>query len=186
MLSSMRFNKGEKVLFLKEVGEGIVKGYDDDHLVIVEDDTGFENSYPEDQLVEIRGDQSQIIPDEAKEMAGETDAQALAADMSNEFADVIKSPGCWEVDLHTHMLLDSEKGMTSGELLNYQLAQLNRYYLKAREKHIRKLIIIHGVGQGVLKSEVRHFLEGREGVAFFDADFREYGKGATEVEIYYQ
>ncbi|MGM0479152.1 MAG: Smr/MutS family protein [Bacteroidota bacterium] len=186
MPSSMRFNKGEKVLFLKEVGEGIVKGYDSDHFVIVEDDTGFENIYPEDQLVEIKGTHSDSIPEEAKELAEGSGNQAIGVNNSNEFADVVKSPGCWEVDLHTHMLMDSERGMTSGELLNYQLAQLNRYYLKAREKRIRKLIIIHGVGQGVLKNEVRHFLEGREGVAFYDADFREYGKGATEVEIYYQ
>jgi len=36
-----------------------------------------------------------------------------------------------------------------------------------------------------LKSEVLSYLHKQEGVEFYDADFREYGKGATMVEIRY-
>ena len=49
----------------------------------------------------------------------------------------------------------------------------------------QKLIIIHGVGEGVLKDEVRLFLSKKEGIEYFDADYREYGKGATAVELRY-
>jgi dsDNA-specific endonuclease/ATPase MutS2 len=47
------------------------------------------------------------------------------------------------------------------------------------------VILIHGVGEGILKEEVRTFLSKQEGVEYFDADFREYGKGATTAEIRY-
>jgi DNA-nicking Smr family endonuclease len=75
--------------------------------------------------------------------------------------------------------------MGNAEILSYQLKELRNFYSKARDKHIRKLIIIHGVGEGVLKDEVRLFLSKKEGIEYFDADYREYGKGATAVELRY-
>ena len=50
---------------------------------------------------------------------------------------------------------------------------------------LEELTNIHGVGEGVLKSEVRIFLSGKEGLDYYDADFREYGKGATSVDLFY-
>ena len=47
------------------------------------------------------------------------------------------------------------------------------------------LVFIHGVGLGVLKEEVRSFFRNFEGLEVYDADFREYGKGATVVEVSY-
>ena len=64
-----------------------------------------------------------------------------------------------------------------------QMRELRTFYQRAKAKRVRKLVIIHGVGQGVLKEEVRSFLDLQEGLEFYDADFREYGKGATAVEI---
>jgi hypothetical protein len=37
----------------------------------------------------------------------------------------------------------------------------------------------------VLKDEIRLFLSKKDGIEFYDADFREYGKGATAIEINY-
>ena len=48
----------------------------------------------------------------------------------------------------------------------------------------RKLIVIHGVGEGVLREEVRRTLQYYQGVQFHDADMRRYGVGATEVLIH--
>jgi DNA-nicking Smr family endonuclease len=47
----------------------------------------------------------------------------------------------------------------------------------------RKLIVIHGVGEGILREEVRRMLQYYDGVQFHDADMRRYGTGATEVLI---
>ena len=38
---------------------------------------------------------------------------------------------------------------------------------------------------GVLRDEVRMFLDKKENIDVYDADFREYGKGATAVELFY-
>lgn len=180
----MLFKIGERVKFLSDTGEGTVTSILDDHNVLIEDETGFENKYPVSELVKIYGDQSEAIKSDYEiEMAGE--AELSPTKHGGEVSEVFQRNGYWEIDLHTHALLESEAGMTSGELLNHQLFELKRFYRRARDKRIRRIVIIHGIGKGVLKSEVRHFLEGQENVNFYDADFREYGKGATEAELYY-
>lgn len=88
-----------------------------------------------------------------------------------------------EVDLHLHELVEDERTLSDGEKLEFQL----RYFERALESAIRngkrKLIVIHGVGEGVLREEVRRILQFYENVQFHDADMRRYGSGATEVII---
>lgn len=88
-----------------------------------------------------------------------------------------------EVDLHLHELIEDERRLGTDERLTYQLAYFERALEAAIRDGKRKLIVIHGVGEGVLREEVRRLLQFYEGVRFHDADMRRYGSGATEVEI---
>jgi dsDNA-specific endonuclease/ATPase MutS2 len=48
----------------------------------------------------------------------------------------------------------------------------------------RKIVFIHGVGNGTLKTELRKALDRKyKGHYYQDASFREYGYGATMVII---
>ena len=48
----------------------------------------------------------------------------------------------------------------------------------------RRIVFIHGVGNGTLKTELRKQLERKyKGINYQDASFREYGYGATMVII---
>jgi dsDNA-specific endonuclease/ATPase MutS2 len=50
-------------------------------------------------------------------------------------------------------------------------------------KRISKIVFIHGVGEGVLKSEL-DFMFGRyENIDFRDGNYQKYGLGATEIFI---
>ena len=50
-------------------------------------------------------------------------------------------------------------------------------------KH-KKIVFIHGVGNGVLKNEIRKALEKKyKWHTFQDASFKEYGYGATMVIV---
>lgn len=177
----MRFKIGEKISFLNETGEGVVQSYVNEEMVIVLDESGFDRKIPEKELVKIHNYSITISDDDPlSEMyvvpnAGQTGPRG-----------VNKLNGFWEIDLHSHMIMDSEQGLSSTQILTRQLYEFKFFYREARDKHIHKLVVIHGVGEGVLKSEVRHFLEGKEGVEFYDGDFREYGKGATEIILYYK
>ena len=50
-------------------------------------------------------------------------------------------------------------------------------------KRLQQVVFIHGVGEGVLKAELHTLLRRYDGIRFSDADYREYGQGATQVWI---
>jgi len=85
-----------------------------------------------------------------------------------------------EVDLHADKLIRSTSKMDNFEILNLQLDTAEQKLEFAIQKKIKKIIFIHGVGEGVLKSEL-NYLFNRFNVDFFAADYQKYGMGATEV-----
>lgn len=182
----MEFKINEKVGFLYEKGGGIIRKIDDKGLFHVEDEFGFERPFRANELVKIYGSEYHL-PDDSLAQINEDDTISKSSHTirkenktgSNKTIDV------WEIDLHIESLLESHLGMSNAEILNYQMKELRTFFTKAKERHIRKLIIIHGVGVGVLKDEVRLFFSKKDGIEYYDADFREYGKGATAVEIRY-
>ena len=88
------------------------------------------------------------------------------------------------VDLHIEKLVDSIKGMSNYDMLNLQLDTAKRQLEFAISKRMLKIVFIHGVGEGVLKMELYTLLRRYDNLQFYDADFRSYGLGATEVKIY--
>jgi dsDNA-specific endonuclease/ATPase MutS2 len=69
-------------------------------------------------------------------------------------------------------------------MLNIQLDTAKRQLNFAISKRIQKVVFIHGVGEGVLKEELRYLFNRYDNVKFYDADYQKYGLGATEVYIY--
>ncbi|MEM1256973.1 MAG: Smr/MutS family protein [Bacteroidota bacterium] len=88
-----------------------------------------------------------------------------------------------EVDLHIHQLTKSTKGMTNFDMLNLQLDTAKRQLEFAIGKRIQRVVFIHGVGEGVLKEELKYLFK-KYPVDFYDAEYQKYGLGATEVYIY--
>lgn len=177
---------GDRVGFLYEVGGGVIRQIDNSQLYLVEDDDGFERTFRRNELAEIHGTDFKL-PDDAVAQINDDDTISEKHYTSHKEMKTgsRKAIDVWEIDLHIESLIDSHAGMGNAEILNIQLRELRNFYNKARQKHIRKLVIIHGVGEGILKSEVRMFLDKKEGVEFYDADFRDYGKGATAIDLFY-
>jgi dsDNA-specific endonuclease/ATPase MutS2 len=46
-----------------------------------------------------------------------------------------------------------------------------------------KALIIHGIGEGVLRMAVRQLLSGKKGISFHDGNYSSRGVGSTLVEI---
>ncbi|MDN3492126.1 Smr/MutS family protein [Winogradskyella bathintestinalis] len=89
----------------------------------------------------------------------------------------------FEVDLHIHHLTKSSKGMSNFEILNLQLDTARGQLEFAIRKRIPKIVFIHGVGEGVLRQELETLFGRYNNVKFYDADYKIYGLGATEVRI---
>ncbi len=87
-----------------------------------------------------------------------------------------------EVDLHITELIDDAKGLTNKEILDIQLEKVETEMKAAIKSHIKRIVFIHGLGQGVLKQEVAKILKSKFPKYYFqDASFKEYGYGATMV-----
>lgn len=89
-----------------------------------------------------------------------------------------------EIDLHVQQLVSSTKGLSNHDMLNLQLDTARRRLEHAITNRIPRLVFIHGVGEGVLRMELEYLFGRYDEVGFYDADYRKYGAGATEVYIY--
>jgi hypothetical protein len=180
------FLVGEQVRFLYETGGGRVVQILSSGTYTVEDEDGFERTFRAQELVKIHGTDFHL-PDDAIVQINDDDSitNRKYTVRKEEKTGSRKPMDIWEIDLHIESLVDSHVGMGNAEILAIQMRELRNFYNRAREKHIRRIIIIHGVGEGVLKEEVRMFFSRKEGLEYYDADFRDYGKGATEVNLFY-
>ncbi|MBO4371296.1 MAG: DUF2027 domain-containing protein [Bacteroidales bacterium] len=89
------------------------------------------------------------------------------------------------VDLHLVELIDDERGMTPKEMLDYQMNTFRQKMEAAiKDPHIKKVVFIHGKGNGTLKLEIRKELDRKyRRYTYQDASFEEYGGGATLVYV---
>lgn len=86
------------------------------------------------------------------------------------------------VDLHISELLDNPEGLSNREMLEIQMEAVESEMNQAIKSHTKRVVFIHGVGQGVLKQEVANLLKRKFKKYYFqDASFKEYGYGATMV-----
>lgn len=90
----------------------------------------------------------------------------------------------WEIDLHIEEIIDNYTHLSNGEIVDIQIKYARNMLDKAKSKKIPKIIFIHGKGKGVLRSELHHLLSGYTHIEFYDASFKKYGGGATEVRLY--
>ncbi len=89
-----------------------------------------------------------------------------------------------EVDIHIHEIIDNTNGMTSGDMLYYQLDVFRKTMDEYRGKKNQRLVFIHGKGEGVLRNALLKELKSKYGSCLSqDASFREYGFGALLVII---
>lgn len=88
------------------------------------------------------------------------------------------------VDLHIEELIDNTRGMSAADILNRQIDEFRSVMDKFRNHKGKKIIFIHGKGEGVLRNAILKELNHRyKGNDVQDASFREYGFGATQVLI---
>lgn len=94
-----------------------------------------------------------------------------------------QAPETMEIDLHIEELIDKHKHLTNGEIVNIQLNALEDKINSAIRNNCKELVVIHGVGKGVLRDEVRKLIKNM-GFRYSDGSYAKYGYGATLLEFY--
>lgn len=170
---------GDLVEALDDTIRGVVIAIADDAITI-EDKDGFSFRYAAQELVKVSGGIT-VSRDEVNRVKSEKESPKRPAPKIPKPKE--RNAPKMEVDLHINQLVKSSKGMTNHEMLNLQLDTAKRQLEFAIRKRIRKVVFIHGVGEGVLREELYYLFGRYENVMYYDADYQKYGLGATEVYI---
>ena len=189
------FEKGQRVKFLNDVGSAVVLRMEGE-LVVVEDEDGFERSVERRELIaalepEVEADKyGNTIPDIATLLAqdvGEKRMRELQKEFevryqNSQATSMARRDAHLEVDLHIHELVDDQRGLPDRAKLAIQMDHFDRMMDIAKREKLRRIVFIHGVGQGVLRHQIRTSLDQHHpDCTYREGDPRKYGSGATEV-----
>jgi DNA-nicking Smr family endonuclease len=177
-----KFKPGDQVSVLNETIRGVVIS-EEGNVVRIEDTDGFERKYEPDELVHSHQDDYNFDDLDEEEMI----ADQLKSIRKERFEKTSGLNKSYYIDLHIEVLVDDHNNMTNFEIVQTQMEYCKNFIRNALESNRKKVYIIHGKGQGVLKAEVHTFLRNlrlENGVEldYHDAPYPDFGKGgATEV-----
>lgn len=90
------------------------------------------------------------------------------------------------VDLHIEKLTDDYRRMSNFDIVNLQIKTFEKYYDLALAHRQSQLIVVHGVGEGVLRDEIHDILRMKKEVKSFVNQYTPgFGYGATEIYFQY-
>lgn len=180
----MKMKRGDIVETIDDAITGTVKRVSGTTITI-EDANGFEFQFEENELVLISSNKTldnAIYDADIETIIKEKEIPKRKTSQSVKPKE--RHTPKFEVDLHIHQLTDSTKGMTNFDIINLQLDAARQQLEFAIRKGIPKMVFIHGVGEGVLRQELETLLGRYNNVQFYDAEYKTYGIGATEVRIF--
>tara|TARA_B110000438_G_C15754988_1_gene624668 strand:+ start:351 stop:857 length:507 start_codon:yes stop_codon:yes gene_type:complete len=166
----MIFKVGDKVLFKKEKQSGIIIKVNSLYKVLVETIDGFDVLVSVNDLARVEGDTDKATS------YGEVSCQKDKVTFTKKPTKQQRSKSVLEVDLHIELLTGNFQYMDNFEIIQIQLNECHTKIEKALNSHYQKLIIVHGVGTGVLKTEVHNLLNNYKLRYYLAKD-----GGATEV-----
>lgn len=174
------FKIGDRVEVLDEAISGSVDAIDGNQITIMTEE-GFPLKYSPSELV-LSGQRIHVTNFEVSKIKSEKELpkKKIAVGKKPKQRNAPKL----EVDLHINQLVKSAKGLSNFDILNLQLETAKRQLDFAINKRIQKVVFIHGVGEGVLKTELLYLFNRYENLKWYDADYQKYGLGATEVYIF--
>ena len=163
------FVVGEKVSILDETGVFEVKEILFGK-VRIEDEYGFERVIETKFLVKRRTISVELIEKKDNDKLKSSKNEA-------------KSNSIPEIDLHIENLVANESQMSAHEKFTLQIENFKKFTNRMIEKRVARFRVIHGIGEGKLKSEIRLLVNSRVGITMHDDNFVNGKVGASLIEI---
>ncbi|WP_394906134.1 Smr/MutS family protein [uncultured Mesonia sp.] len=177
----MNFKPGDEVELIDENLSGWVEDVSGSSLTIQTSD-GFILQVESDEVIKLENASLKVTEAELR--------QALKEKQPSKRKQVIakrreKTIPAIEIDLHIEKLTHRVNRLDKYDILNLQIDTARHHLEKAIKNRNQRLVFIHGVGEGVLKQELRTLFSRYNQVAYEDADSTKYGfDAATAVYIY--
>lgn len=180
----MAFQLGDKVQVLDEDATGVIVGFVNTNTVLVEIDE-FEFPYLLSQLILVDANNKviQVIDDGKISTPVIPSPHKVVNHYNIDPLERVNKLGQPEIDLHIEELVSAPGHLSAHKKLQIQINALEQFISSCAAQHICQFVVIHGVGQGVLKTEVKKVLHSHGNIVYQEADFRLYGSGATFAQI---
>lgn len=174
---------GDTVFILDDDIKGIITKINRAMVTVLTED-GFEMDFEKSQIVIPKKEVSKkdFFPNAIQEVIQQKEIKKHSN--SKRVKPKERNQPTMEVDLHIHHLVTSGKGLSNFDMLNIQLDTAKKQLEFAIQKKLQRVVFIHGIGQGVLRQELETLFRRYDQVAVEDADFKKYGRGATEIYIF--
>lgn len=176
------FNAGDYVSVLNDAIVGIVI-HSDKFKTRIKDQHGFERDYKNELLVIAKAeDQYRLIDDPI-----DKDSVRFKSGTNAKKSKTKPDSFSHEIDLHFAALRNNLSITDPNQILQKQLTACKSFLKKAIDKKIKKVVLIHGKGEGILKAEIHLYLNKLKSdfaikLSYHDAPYNDYGMGgATEV-----
>ena len=168
----MQFKLGDKILFKTENQKGEIVKINSNYKVTVQTEDGFEVTASIKDLVKVEVNTDKDIA------YGKYFHQKDSDNKSSNSFKRDKSSTILKIDLHIELLSDSYQYLDNFEIVQIQLNECYLRIEKALNSNYQKLIIVHGIGTGSLKTEVHKLLRNYNLRFYLSKD-----AGATEVML---
>lgn len=172
---------GDKVYILDANFSGHITKIDGSQINIKTED-GFEMKFDISELIKVDDELFNSYPI-SKLNYKEIQFQNTDEKKKNKFKINKQRKDITVVDLHIDKLISFQRKLEKYEILSFQLKIAKKKLDLAILNGTKRIIFIHGVGQGILKFELEKILRLYNNLEFYPANFKEYGYGATEVSI---
>ena len=172
----MNFQINDSVSVLDDAIDGVIIAINGDSITIESED-GFPMEYTTKQLVKT-GTETYTFKGINQAKSQKVEKKTVyqrGTPVTDEFTLV--------VDLHIEKLVRNKGGMSNYDILSLQLDTAKHRLELAINKRMPKVVLVHGVGDGVLKADLYSMLRRYDHIQFYEANYREYGQGATEIRI---
>ena len=177
------FKIGDKVAVLDDDMEGVIKRIEGNSVTLLTSE-GFELDFQMRELILLNKDikiENNIFNSDIQQVKSLKEQSKKPKPVVKTKTKEVYKP---VIDLHIHQLVEKTAHLTNFDMLNIQLDTAKYQLERAIANRIPKIVFIHGVGEGVLKMELETLLRRYDNVTFYEADFKTYGFGATEVKIF--
>ena len=166
------FKIGDRVKFIRSNDYGIIRSIISERKVEVEDSSKFLSIVNTDDIIGFEEKTNSLSA--YGDLSNDKD---VSADSEN-IKKVANNLNVVKLDLHIENLSSDYQMMTNFEIIQIQIKKCEDLIMKSLNSHVHKLIIVHGIGEGVLKKEVHELLDRYE-LRYFES----LNGGSTEVMI---
>ncbi len=161
---------GDRVSVVDEDLSGLITSVHG-NIVVFKDEFGFTHQYPKEKLVPKNADLYENI-----KIVKKPEPKKVVSKKHNKNALVL--------DLHFENLVSNPNDYDSFERLFIQKEKLVETLAFCRKNNLKKLEIIHGIGDGVLQRIVFDTLESQTNIDFYNKEILHHQSGAVMVEFH--